>query len=70
MFKVNYKETRITFMTPFWYFYCKFSTDFTFFFSVSIVNFEQVNAFWIDIFEISLLPKKYGLVISWLFAAQ
>ena len=70
MFKVNYKETRSTFMTSFWYFYCKFSTDFTFFLSVSIVNFEQVNVLWVDTFEISLLPKKYGLVISWLFAAQ
>ena len=47
MFKVNNKDTRTTSMTSFWCFYCELWTYSTPCSSVSIVNFEQVNAGWV-----------------------
>ena len=49
MFKVNNTDTRKTPLAPFWCLYCELWTDFTRCSSVSIVNFEQVNASW-DLF--------------------
>ena len=46
MFKVNNKETRTTPMALFWCLYCYLWTYFTPCSSVSIVNFEHVNADW------------------------
>ena len=47
MFKVNNKDTRLTSMVSFWCRYCERRTYFTPCSSVSIVNFEQVNAGWV-----------------------
>ena len=49
MFKVNNKDIRKTPLAPFWCLYCELWTDFTRCSSVSIVNYEQVNADW-DLF--------------------
>ena len=46
MFKGNNKNTKMTSMMSFWCFYCSLRTYFTPFFSVSIVDFEQVNVSW------------------------
>ena len=46
MFKVSNKDTTTTPMASFWYLYCWLWTYFIPFSSVSIVNFEQVNAGW------------------------
>ena len=47
MFKVNNKDTGTTLLSSFWCLYCQLGTYFTPFFSVSIVNFDQVNAGWV-----------------------
>ena len=46
MLKVNNKDTTTTPVASFWYLYWLLSTYFTPYSSVSIVNFEQVNAGW------------------------
>ena len=46
MFKVNNKDTKTTPMASFWCLYRLLWTYFTSYSSVSIVNFEQVNAGW------------------------
>ena len=46
MFRVNNKDTRTTLLASFWYRYCLIWTYFTPYSSVSIVNFEQLNAGW------------------------
>ena len=47
MSKVSNKDTRTSPMASFWCLYCKLSTYFTPFFSVSMVNFEHVIAGWV-----------------------
>ena len=47
MFKVNNKNTRTTSVTLFWCFIVSFEHICTFS-SVSVVNFEQLNAGWVD----------------------
>ena len=47
MFKVNNKDTRTTSVTSFWCLYCQFWTYFTPFFSVSIVDVQQVIVCWV-----------------------
>ena len=44
MFKVNKKETKTTSLTSFWFLYCSFLTYLISCPSVSIANFEKVNA--------------------------
>ena len=46
MFKVNNKNTRTRSLTSFWCCYCWLLTYFTPFFSISIVDSEQVNFSW------------------------
>ena len=46
IFKVNNKHTRTTPFGSFWFLYCQLKTYFTPCSSVSIVNFDQVNAGW------------------------
>ena len=49
MFRVNNKNTRTTPLASFWYLYCSLWTYFTVCSSVSIADFEQVNAGWATI---------------------
>ena len=43
MFKVNIKDARTTSKTSIWYLYCETLNIFRTFFSLFIVDFEQVN---------------------------
>ena len=47
MFKVNNKDTRTTPLASFWYLYCKLGMYLTPCSSISIVNIQQVNAWWV-----------------------
>ena len=65
MSKVNYKNTRMTWLTLFWCFYCSLWTHFTSFSYVSIVYFEHVNVSWVmflfltlNIYFIFLLQRR------------
>ena len=53
MFKVNNKDARTT---PFWCFCCLIYIYFTFFSSISIVDFEQVNVSREDILSEKFFP--------------
>ena len=69
MFKVNNTDTRKTPLAPFWCLYCELWTDFTRCSSVSIVNFEQVNAGWArgkDTYPVQTNLKDYynNIIIS------
>ena len=65
MFKVNNKDTRTTSSTSFWCLYCYLWTYFTTCSSVSIVNFEQVNAGWkFCIIMDSYLVQELDLIAS------
>ena len=46
-FKVNNKITRTTSLTLFWCFYYLLYAHFTYFSSVSIIDFEQLNVSWV-----------------------
>ena len=48
MFKVNNKEAKTTPMASFWCLYCQLRTYFTLCSNVSIVNFEYINADWVN----------------------
>ena len=59
MFKVDNKDTKTTLtmaMASFWCLHCQLGTYFTPCSNVFIVNFEQVNAHWVEPF-FDLLPK-------------
>ena len=51
MFKVNNKDTKTTPLVSFWCLYCWLLTYFLPCSSVSIVNFEKVNAYWDEVFR-------------------
>ena len=64
MFMCNKKDTRTTPIASFWCLYCYLWTYFTPWSTVSIVNFEQVNASWINslnatrqIYKSNSIPK-------------
>ena len=55
LFKVNSEDTGMTSITLFWCFYLWLWIDFTLCVVISIVDFEQVNADWIVLFEVILI---------------
>ena len=72
MFKINNKNPRNTSLTSFWCFYWKIWTYFKYFSSVSTVEFQQVNASWVNypltilkLFRILFLNRKPLRVTSW-----
>ena len=58
MFKGNKKDTRNTLIASLWYLYCYLRPYFTPCSSVSIVNFEQVNAGWVNSLNATRQIKK------------
>ena len=56
LFKVKNKDTRTTSLMSFRRLYYKLKTDYTHRFSVSIIDFEQVNAYWEVLFLKSFSP--------------
>ena len=64
MFKVGNKDTNTTLttaMASFWCLYCQLGTYFTPCSNVFIVNFEQVNAGWIE------SPKHFSWKVTVIF---
>ena len=57
LFKVKNKDTRTTSLMSFRRLYYKLWTDYTHRFSVLIIDFEQVNAYWEVFFLKSFSPE-------------
>ena len=51
MFKVINEDTKLTPLASFWCLYCRIWACFTPFSSVSIANFEHINAGWVTCFQ-------------------
>ena len=64
----NNNEDRVTSLTPFWCLYYYFETYFANCSSVSIAEFEQVNAGWVISFH-TTLKCKYAMKATNLFHA-
>ena len=58
------KLTRMTLITSFWCLYCQLCTDLTYYSDVSIADFEQVNASWVEAKYLLKVNSKCIMLIS------